>query len=425
MLKSGKYIVALFLIIFFLANYSIAVGAYTDEKTGEYIRKGDNFILEKKYKEALEEYKKALEMNEEEPVPHYKMGLAYYFLSDYDKAVLHYKRALKLDPNYVKAMNNLALIYEKQDNDAESLMLYKKAVELKPRYLKARYNLGALLITMKKLDAAEEQARKIIEISPKYYKAFFLLGLIHEYRKEYRKSEGMYLKCLSLNARFRGAVNGMKRVRENIAATSGYQKELKKAQRVVHFEVPPGYRFVDISDVLSGGRIIRIRYEDDQDIFIVRLRDPEIIAKRDTETLMNNIDSGFSKVLGDMKISALEISGMGVFRQQEKDKKDKSLKVKEKDESPEKKSGKDDSGKDDSGKDDSSQDAGKPKFEKTRKYAKIKCLFKGIDSEGIIVVFRPSEKMDPMLFISLASPDKFSLRAARKLYDEIGQPENE
>lgn len=405
MLKSGKYIVALFMIIFFLANYSIAVGAYTDEKIGEYVRKGDNLILEKKYKEALEEYKKALEMNEEKPVPHYKMGLAYYFLKDYDRAVLHYKRALKLDPDYVKAMNNLALIYEKQDNDAEALMLYKKAVELKPKYLKARYNLGALLITMKKLDEAEEQARKIIKISPNYYKAFFLLGLIHEHRKEYRKAEELYLKSLSLNAKFRDAVNGMKRVRENIASTSGYQKEIKKAQRVVSFEVPPEYRFMEISDILSGGRIIRVRYEDDQDIFIVRLKDPEIIANRDTETLMNNIDSGFKKVLGDLKITALEVLGMGVFRQKEK--------------SGEK------TGKDDPEKDDSDENTKESKFEKTRKYAKIKCLFKGLDSEGVIVVFRPAEDMDSMLFISLAPPDKFSLRAARKFYDEIGPPENE
>jgi len=437
MLKSGKHIIALFLIFFFLASYSISIASYTDEKTREFIKKGDSFILEKKYKEALEEYKKALELNEEEPVPHYKMGLAYYFLKDYDKAVEHYKKALKLNPKFIKAMNNLALIYEKQDNDTEALMLYKKAVELDPDYLKARYNLGALLITMKKLDEAEEQARKIIEISPRYYKAFFLMGLIHEYRKEYRKSEEMYLKCLSINAKFRNAVNGMKRVKENIAATSGYQKELKKAQRVVYFEVPQGYRFMEISDVLSGGRIIRVKYKDDQDLFIIRLRDPEVISDRDTESLMNNIDSGFKKVLDDLKITALEVEGMGVLKQEEKSKEKKIKKDEEKEKTSEKETKQDDKEK---MKEDSSdekrgeknpdtedkKDKEKEKpFKKTRKYAKIKCLYRGMDREGIIIVFRPNEKTNPMLFVSLAPPDQFSLRAAREFYDEIKTPKNE
>ena len=114
-----------FLMIFmsFLFNTQVFAG-YVEDKINEYVTKGDALVLEKKYTEALEEYKKASEMNREKSVPHYKMGVAYYFLNNDEQAEICYKEAIKLDPSYSKAMNNLALVYEKMGRAKEALQLY-------------------------------------------------------------------------------------------------------------------------------------------------------------------------------------------------------------------------------------------------------------------------------------------------------------
>ena len=426
---------------------SPARAAFVDDKIAELLKEGDSLIRDGKYDEALKKYQEASDMNEEKADPHYKIGVAYYFLKDYKKAVESYKKAIRINPKYVKALNNLALIYDKQGEDTEAVIMYKKALDLKPDYKKARYNLGALLIRLEKLEEAEEQANKLVEMDPEYYKAYYLLGLIQEYREKYHRAEDMYLKALSINANFDRAVKGMKRVKEQMEKSSAYKKELEKARTIVNFKMLPEYRFLNVEEILSGSRVISLKYGDDQDIYIVKLPDSHILGDKSLEELLQDEkNEDFKNLLRDMKITAVELTGAGRFKKPETTEKTKEKTEDKKNDSgvivieKEEKKTEDKSKKDEvkneekktgenSGKDEN-KEAGMEKpvevkpYTKTLEYVQIKCVHIGSDREGVMVVFKPAADMDRMLFVSLAPLDKFSLSAARAFYNHIKAPKN-
>jgi len=400
--------------------------AFVDEKINQLVNEGDKLIKGKEYKEALLKYQEAVKLNDENPIPHYKVGVASYFLKDYDQAIESYKKAIRLEPEFVKALNNLALIYDKQGEDTQAMMLYKKALELKPGYEKARYNLGALLIRMEKLDEARKQANKLVGNNLKYYKGYYLLGLVHEYKEEYGEAEEMYLKALSINADFMAAISGMKRIKQLLAQKSGYKKELEKAMKIVRFKVLPQYYFLNVRDVLSGAKVISLRFGEDQDILIVKFPDSHLIGDKNTVELINEDNEDFRNFLKDMKITVPKITSSGEFKETEMKSEDRDgSNKKEGDSTGKEKRGREETGKkkDETGKTDKDKKPEKKsEYKKTRQYVRIKCIYEGEDREGIMVVFKPGEEMDRMLYISFAPPDKFSMGAARVFYNHIRAP---
>lgn len=401
--------------LFCIANTGYAYCGYVDDKIEQLVNEGDSLIGKAKYEEALKKYREASEMNPEKAVPHYKTGVAYYFLKDYKNAIDSYKKAIKIDPKMVKALNNLALIYDKQGEDAEAVIMYKRALDLEGDYQIARYNLAALYIRMERLENAEKEVRKILEIDDKYYKAYYLMGLIYEFREKYFQAEEMYLKTLSFNADFSKAAMGMKRVKENMERNSAYKKELDKAMQIVRFKLLPEYKFLNVTETVSGGKVISLKYGEDQDVMIVKLPDSHVLGDKTPEELVQSEKkTDFKNLLKDLNITSVELTGAGRFKEPEAEevegKKDVEKKDVEKTERDKKTTEK------------------KPEVKphkKTREYIDIKCIHMGSYREGIMVAFKPAAHMNRMLFISLAPPDKFSTGAARSFYNHISSPEQD
>lgn len=407
MKRTSNTIIFCFLaiLLFCIANTGYARCAFVDDKIEQLVKEGDSLINEGKYEEALEKYREASEMNADKAVPHYKMGVAYYFLKDYKKAVESYKKAINIDPKMVKALNNLALIYDKQGEDAEAVIMYKRALDLDSNYKIARYNLAALYIRMEKLEDAEKEVNTILGMDDKYYKAYYLMGLIYEFREKYFQAEEMYLKTLAINADFSKAAMGMKRVKESMERNSAYKKELDKAMKIVRFKLLPEYKFLNIEETVSGCKIISLKYGEDQEVMIVQLPDSHVLGEKSLEELVQDEKKeDFTNLMKDLSLTSVELTGAGRLKEPEAESEPAAKKDGE-----------------DKDKTDKRPEA-KP-FRKTREYVEIKCIHMGSDREGIMIAFKPAANMNRMLFVSLAPLDKFSLSAARSFYNHISAPE--
>jgi tetratricopeptide (TPR) repeat protein len=126
--------------------------------------------------EAINEYRKAINLNHNYPRAHNNLALAYAEEGQFDKAIQEYKIALKLRPDFATAHNNLGTAYLKQKRLNEAIEEYLLAIGLKPNYANAHYNLG-IAYTIKgskeeargefeevlKLDPQAEMARKILQ----------------------------------------------------------------------------------------------------------------------------------------------------------------------------------------------------------------------------------------------------------------------
>ncbi|KAB8334203.1 photosystem I assembly protein Ycf3 [Scytonema tolypothrichoides VB-61278] len=97
----------------------------TNKKAKEafvYYRDGMSAQSEGEYAEALENYKEALELEEDtndRSYILYNMGLIYASNGEHDKALELYHQALECNPRLPQALNNIAVIYHYQGEKAK------------------------------------------------------------------------------------------------------------------------------------------------------------------------------------------------------------------------------------------------------------------------------------------------------------------
>lgn len=131
----------------------------TDKKAKEafvYYRDGMAAQANGDYAEALDNYKEALEL-EEDPFDRsyilYNTGLIYASNGDHEKALEYYEQGISLNPRLMQALNNIAVIYHYQgekakeagDSDAAQRLFdkaadyWKRAISMAPNnYLEAQ-----------------------------------------------------------------------------------------------------------------------------------------------------------------------------------------------------------------------------------------------------------------------------------------------
>ncbi|HXX57949.1 MAG TPA: tetratricopeptide repeat protein [Thermodesulfovibrionales bacterium] len=105
-------------------------------------RLADLYDRNGQYAEAVDTYKKVVEMKPDMGYAYFKMGTAYDRLNRPADAVPAFEEAIRLMPTYAAAYNNLGIAYGKLGKISEEIRVLKKATELRPRYASAHYNLG-------------------------------------------------------------------------------------------------------------------------------------------------------------------------------------------------------------------------------------------------------------------------------------------
>ncbi|HHT9118798.1 MAG TPA: tetratricopeptide repeat protein, partial [Candidatus Hypogeohydataceae bacterium YC38] len=103
-------------LILFLATCPMA---YAQDAV-EYFNQGNMAYREGKYDEAVESFKKALELNPTDASSHFGLGNSYFLKRNYEKAITHYKEVIKLRPDYAKVHYALGLAYKRVGKDAEA-----------------------------------------------------------------------------------------------------------------------------------------------------------------------------------------------------------------------------------------------------------------------------------------------------------------
>ena len=116
--------------------------------------------------EALDCYRKAIELDDKYAAAHGNLGLVLSDLGRLDEALVHYGRAIELDPLQVSALINLGSAQQAQNKLLEAVDLYRRALEIDPTNAAAHINLGTALRAEGQLDKAIDRFRRAISIAP-------------------------------------------------------------------------------------------------------------------------------------------------------------------------------------------------------------------------------------------------------------------
>ncbi len=124
------------------------------------------------YRDSLSFWKNATETS-----PHFafnfnNLGAMYYLNNDLDQAEKSYRRALFLNEKEPMVHNNLGLIYLEQKRFNQAEKEFKQELAINPGYDKALFNLGELYYQRNLLSEAEALFLETIRVNPNYYEAY-------------------------------------------------------------------------------------------------------------------------------------------------------------------------------------------------------------------------------------------------------------
>lgn len=98
---------------------------------------GAMYYLDNNLGEAEKSYRRALAINDKEPMVHNNLGLIYFDEGNYGLAEKEYKKELSLYPNYDKALVNLGNLYFHEKRLTEAQALWAQALKINPRNYEA------------------------------------------------------------------------------------------------------------------------------------------------------------------------------------------------------------------------------------------------------------------------------------------------
>lgn len=129
--------------------------------------RGSALFQEGLYREALEEFRAAVEAAPEEPLVRVNLGSTLTMLGDEAGAAREFSAALEIDPDNVLAHFNLGTLYAKRGDDPQAIQHYTAALRVKPDHSSARLNLANALRRTGRFAESVEHYRHVVEADPR------------------------------------------------------------------------------------------------------------------------------------------------------------------------------------------------------------------------------------------------------------------
>ena len=158
--------------------------------------KGISYSHLRNFKEAIKVYKKAVQIDPENPITCFNLGVALYDNGQLKEALANYLLAVRLKPDYVQALFNTGIIFEEMKLMSSAVSYYKKALALNPSHGQTILKLGKAQVEIGEIKAAEINFRKGFNANS-YFSAYkFDLGTLLSNYGQY--DEGLEVILTSL-----------------------------------------------------------------------------------------------------------------------------------------------------------------------------------------------------------------------------------
>jgi len=178
-----------------------------DARTTSFKLQSDGMRLYKegKIKDAIEAFQQVVSINLNSFMAYYYLGLSLSADRRYGEAIEPLKIALDLQPDYVQAHLALGDACLKQGDTSEARAEYLRALELQPGYAPAFDGLGRLFEVIGQDDQAEQQYRKSLEINVAFADAYTHLGDLYLRKNRPEDAIVLFLKAISIKPDFSSA----------------------------------------------------------------------------------------------------------------------------------------------------------------------------------------------------------------------------
>ncbi len=153
-------------------------------------RFGLSQLEEGDYENAINTFRKVIELDPNSASAHCSLGYIYLQYEDIDQAQGSFNKALTINDELASAYNGLGLVLSRSPlTRQEALESYHTALRIEPDYPEAQYNLGITYADMGNAVSAMTSFSQLLAANPDYQDVLFRIGLIHSSKGDYSKAE--------------------------------------------------------------------------------------------------------------------------------------------------------------------------------------------------------------------------------------------
>jgi tetratricopeptide (TPR) repeat protein len=183
MVERRRFYLPLFTLLLFVSSLAITsiarASSQEPQDAEQYFKHGVSLYEAGQYQQAIDAYKKAVQLNPGSADANYNLGMAYSSLGQYKEAIEAYKRAIHIKPDYEAVYYNLGHAYSNLKQYDNSVKAFRHAIREKPDYIEAYYGLGNAYLDSGKDEKAIHTFEEAIRLKPDNPYAYFNLGLLY------------------------------------------------------------------------------------------------------------------------------------------------------------------------------------------------------------------------------------------------------
>jgi len=175
--------------------------AVAKDKADGYVRLGAIFKAQNRYEEAIEQYKAAIDLDENDEYAYYDWAETLLALPDrFEEGVEVYKKGIAVSEDQIIGYNDLARIYKEQNRYEEAIEQYKAIIVIDEQDPFAYYDWAETLLAMPdRFEEAIEVYKKGISVSGDQITGYNNLAGIYKGRNRYEEAIQQYKAIIALD----------------------------------------------------------------------------------------------------------------------------------------------------------------------------------------------------------------------------------
>ena len=176
----------------------------TDAEIEEALRvfnRGKRFHQEKRYQEAIREYRAALKLDDLNAFIHNSLGLALAAVGDFKGALKSLERAYDINPDLTDVFNNLGMVYNEMGERDKAFDAFTRVIRNTsyPTPEKALFNLGNLYLEERNFELALMHFTRAADQNPNFALAFRGIGNAYRLMGNLKQAEENFEKAILLS----------------------------------------------------------------------------------------------------------------------------------------------------------------------------------------------------------------------------------
>jgi tetratricopeptide (TPR) repeat protein len=159
---------------------TLMIAQAVDRFNGKFLNRGDKLFKEEKFKEAVTQFEKGLDLKPDSSIYQYA-GYAAYNGEDIDKAILYIGKYMEMGgKNEQAAFLRVGSIFELKKDYEKAVVAAREALKIFPNNANIRKIELNSLISLKRYEEATENLKGALKADPKDVESNFLMGALYE-----------------------------------------------------------------------------------------------------------------------------------------------------------------------------------------------------------------------------------------------------